>query len=103
MFSEAEGIPSPGKKAGRKPADFGVLFKCKWENILLCQMGLVARMTRTAFWKVFQTQKLTQGCLRNLGVVTTLPHGSHKGHCRVRNGDNHPHPRVRVWFPLNPQ
>lgn len=41
MFIEAEGITSPGKTAGRKPADIGVLFKCKGREILLYQMDLV--------------------------------------------------------------
>jgi len=42
VFTEAEGITSPGKRAGRKPADIGVLFKCKGREILLYQMGLAA-------------------------------------------------------------
>lgn len=41
MFTEAEGITSPGKRGDRKPVDTGVLFKCKGREILLYQMYLV--------------------------------------------------------------
>lgn len=40
MFTEAEGITSPGKRGGRKPADIGVFFKCKGREIRLYQMDL---------------------------------------------------------------
>lgn len=91
MFTDAEGITSPRKGEAGNLLIPG--FCLKGREILLYQMALVVLICgeRIHVLEGASGTETSPGLLVQPQLLTPSQ-GGHKGHCRVRNGDNHTGP-----------